>query len=57
MKAGERRIFPAVKEMGEELLIADGFSCREQIRHGTGKMPEHIAQVLMAAVKTKKSNN
>ena len=50
MKAGERRIFPAVQEMDEELLIADGFSCREQIRHGTGKMPEHIAQVLERAI-------
>ena len=50
MKAGERRILPTVRNMKEDLLITDGFSCREQIRHGTGRMPMHTAEVLAEAV-------
>ncbi|MDT0641800.1 FAD-linked oxidase C-terminal domain-containing protein [Zunongwangia sp. F363] len=50
MKAGERVIFPAVRKMDEDLLITDGFSCREQINHGTGKMPEHPALILARAI-------
>lgn len=52
MKVGEKRIFPIVRQMNEDLLISDGFSCREQIRHGTGKMPEHTAQVLARAIQS-----
>ena len=29
----------------DALLVADGFSCREQIEQATGKVPLHIAQV------------
>jgi hypothetical protein len=34
----------------ETLLIADGFSCREQVRQATGRMPLHLAQVLQRAI-------
>ena len=50
MKVGERRILPAVREMTEDLLMTDGFSCREQIKHGAGKMPEHPAEIIARAV-------
>lgn len=50
MKAGERRILPTVRNMEEDLLVADGFSCREQIKHGTGTMPLHIAELLADAL-------
>ncbi|MGA9326940.1 MAG: FAD-binding and (Fe-S)-binding domain-containing protein [Salegentibacter sp.] len=50
MKVGERRILPAVREMDEDLLMTDGFSCREQIKHGAGKMPEHPAEIIARAV-------
>lgn len=51
MKVGERRILPAVREMEEDLLITDGFSCREQIKHGTGRLPQHTAEIIAQALK------
>ncbi len=50
MKAGERKILPEVRKMKEDILVTDGFSCREQILHGTGKMPQHTAEVLAKAI-------
>jgi hypothetical protein len=32
------------------LLIADGFSCREQIRQQTGRTALHLAQVIQMAI-------
>ncbi|MBV9935086.1 MAG: FAD-binding oxidoreductase, partial [Actinobacteria bacterium] len=47
MKAGERVVLPAVRDAAPDtLVVADGFSCREQIRQGTGRTPLHLAQVL-----------
>jgi FAD/FMN-containing dehydrogenase/Fe-S oxidoreductase len=47
MKVGERVILPLVRETDDDtLVIADGFSCREQIAQATGRMPLHIAEVL-----------
>ena len=44
---GERALLPKVREAGEEILIvADGFSCREQIRQGSGRHGLHIAELL-----------
>ncbi len=42
---GERALAPAVRETTGPIL-ADGFSCREQIRRLTGKDAQHLAQVL-----------
>ncbi|MDQ3990731.1 MAG: FAD-binding protein [Actinomycetota bacterium] len=48
--AGERVLFPAVRAAPREaLILADGFSCREQIKHGTGRRGVHLAQVLRMA--------
>jgi Fe-S oxidoreductase len=50
MKAGERVLFPAIREAPPEtLIIADGFSCRTQIEHGTGRRALHLAQVIRLA--------
>jgi Fe-S oxidoreductase len=47
---GERAIFPAVRDApAGALIIADGFSCREQIAEATGRRPLHVAQVLRLA--------
>jgi Fe-S oxidoreductase len=47
---GERVILPKVREAPPDtLIIADGFSCREQIEQGTGRRPLHLAQVLRMA--------
>jgi Fe-S oxidoreductase/FAD/FMN-containing dehydrogenase len=44
---GERVLLPAVRAAGDDtLVIADGFSCREQIAQVTGRQALHIAQVL-----------
>jgi hypothetical protein len=53
MAIGERVLLPAVR--GERLdspVIADGFSCREQIRHGTGRTALHSAEVIALALRT-----
>jgi Fe-S oxidoreductase len=48
--AGERVLFPAVRSAPEgALILADGFSCREQIRHGTSRHAVHLAQVIRMA--------
>ena len=47
---GERALLPAVRAAGEAtLVIADGFSCREQIAQGTGRTALHLAEVLELA--------
>lgn len=46
-KVGERVLLPAVRAAPPDtLLIADGFSCREQIAQLTNRRAAHIAQVM-----------
>jgi Fe-S oxidoreductase len=48
--AGERGILPAVRAAPKEaLVLADGFSCREQIAQGTDRRGLHLAEVLKLA--------
>jgi FAD/FMN-containing dehydrogenase/Fe-S oxidoreductase len=48
---GERAILPAVRAAEPEaVLVASGFSCREQIRQGTGRQALHLAEVLELAL-------
>jgi Fe-S oxidoreductase len=50
MKVGERVILPLVREAAADtLIIADGFSCREQIEQSTGRATLHFAEVLKLA--------
>ena len=47
VEMAELSLLPAVREMDENMpLLADGFSCRHQIEHGTGRIPLHVAQYL-----------
>jgi len=47
MAMAERTLLPAVRGAGRDtLVLADGFSCATQIRHGTGRAPLHLAEVL-----------
>jgi Fe-S oxidoreductase len=49
---GERALLPAVRAAPEEtLIIADGFSCREQIAQATGRRPLHLAEVMQMALR------
>jgi Fe-S oxidoreductase len=48
--AGERVLLPAVRAASPEtLVLADGFSCREQIRQGAGRRALHLAELLAGA--------
>jgi FAD/FMN-containing dehydrogenase/Fe-S oxidoreductase/NAD(P)-dependent dehydrogenase (short-subunit alcohol dehydrogenase family) len=52
MQVGERVLLPAVRRADPEaLIIADGFSCREQIRQATGRQAQHLAQVVQSAIR------
>jgi Fe-S oxidoreductase len=50
LQIGERALLPAVREvdMGT-LIVADGFSCREQIQQVTGRQPLHLVELLARA--------
>ncbi|MBV9596239.1 MAG: FAD-binding oxidoreductase [Chloroflexi bacterium] len=51
IKAGERVLLPAVRKAPPDtLVIADGFSCREQIAQCTGRRGLHLAEVLQMAL-------
>jgi Fe-S oxidoreductase len=51
MKAGERVLLPAVRAAKPDaLIIADGFSCREQITQGTNRRALHLAEVMQMAL-------
>ncbi|MGH7718479.1 MAG: FAD-binding and (Fe-S)-binding domain-containing protein [Gemmatimonadaceae bacterium] len=51
IRCGERVLLPAVRSAAEDtLIIADGFSCREQIAQATGRDALHLAQVLQMAL-------
>jgi FAD/FMN-containing dehydrogenase/Fe-S oxidoreductase len=44
---GERALLPAIRNASANIaVIADGFSCQEQIRQGTSKKPKHIAEII-----------
>jgi Fe-S oxidoreductase len=50
IRCGERVLLPAVRKASNDtLIIADGFSCREQIAQRTERRALHLAQVLQMA--------
>lgn len=51
VKAGERVLLPAVRAAEKStVILADGFSCREQIEQETKRKGMHLAQVLQMAL-------
>jgi Fe-S oxidoreductase len=47
MRCAERVLLPAVREADTDtLVLANGFSCREQIRQSVGRTTLHLAEVL-----------
>ncbi len=51
MKIGERVLLPRIRSAEKNtLIVADGFSCREQIMHGTPRHGMHIAEVIQMAL-------
>ncbi len=50
-KIAERHLIPAVKSSDHEtLVIADGFSCRTQIRDFGGRNALHLSEVIAQAL-------
>ncbi len=48
---GELELMPAIRQAPSDwLIIADGFSCREQITQGSGRHALHLAEVLQMAL-------
>ena len=51
VRCGERVFLPAIRELSAgDLLITDGFSCREQARQLTGRLAVHTSEVLAKAL-------
>ena len=54
MAIGQLELLPAIAQAPEDwLIIADGFSCREQIAQGSGRKALHLAEVLRLALVNK----
>jgi FAD/FMN-containing dehydrogenase/Fe-S oxidoreductase len=52
MAVGELELLPAVREASPDwLIIADGFSCREQIAQSTDRHALHLAEVIQMALR------
>jgi Fe-S oxidoreductase len=48
---GELSLLPAVRRAGADtIIVADGTSCRQQIRDGSAREPLHVARVLAGAL-------
>jgi len=53
MAMGELSLLPAVRKAGAgDLVVADGTSCRHQIKDGAGREALHVARVLEMALPT-----
>ncbi len=51
MKVGELVLLPAVRRASPDtLIVADGFSCREQIRQGSSRQALHLAELMRRAM-------
>jgi FAD/FMN-containing dehydrogenase/Fe-S oxidoreductase len=52
IRAAERVLLPAVRRASaDDLVVADGFSCREQVAQGAARRPLHLAEVLRMALR------
>jgi Fe-S oxidoreductase len=48
---GELSLLPAVRKAdAETIIVADGTSCRHQIKDGAGREAIHVARVLAASL-------
>ena len=55
MKIGERVLLPNIRNADSQtVIVADGFSCRQQIAHGTSRRAMHTAEVLQMALQSQR---
>ena len=58
MRVAELVLLPAVRNAtADTLIVADGFSCREQIAQGTGRRAVHVAHALRLAMDSRRRNS
>src|SRR5712672_2171925 len=58
MDMAELSLLPAVRQADDAtLIVADGTSCRHQIRDGTDRAPLHVARVLAMSVDSARSKS
>ncbi len=51
MEMAERRLLPSVRQTtNDTIIVAAGVSCRQQIKHGSGRQAYHPAEVLRNAL-------
>jgi Fe-S oxidoreductase len=51
LAVGERVLLPAVRKTAPDtVIVADGFSCQEQIHQATGRRAVHLAEALQMAL-------
>jgi Fe-S oxidoreductase len=51
MRMAQDALLPAIRNAGAEtILVADGTSCRHQIKHGAGREAVHVARLLESAL-------
>ena len=51
MKIGELHLFPEIRNSpSNTLIVASGFSCRNQIAHGTQRKALHLAEILASQI-------
>jgi Fe-S oxidoreductase len=48
--AGERALFPIIREHAGAQVAVMGVSCRQQVEHFTGRRPRHMIEILREAV-------
>ncbi len=54
MQIGEQVLLPRVRSAPlDTFIVADGFSCRQQIAHGTARRALHTAEVLQMALQSR----
>jgi hypothetical protein len=52
---GELVLLPEVRKQSiTTVILTNGFSCREQVKHGTGRTAMHLARVLALGLKQRK---
>jgi FAD/FMN-containing dehydrogenase/Fe-S oxidoreductase len=55
MRMAELKLFPALRALPEAVVVADGTSCRQQIRDGMGREALHVARLLERLISVPRS--
>ncbi len=57
MKVAEDKLLPLLRAApADAIVVTNGFSCREQIEHGSDRRPIHIAQLVLQALEGQSPN-